>query len=286
MRVWLSFILLSLSGTLLAADRVVTLTSPGSPMVLIRGGHFLMGSSGPEIDHAQDMCEAEPQGMECDPDVFGNEIAQHTVGLKDFWIDRHEVTYAAYKRCVGAGVCSMPGYAAAHSWHKSADVPMTLVSWYDAQAYCKWKGLRLPTEAEFERAAKGWNRRTFPWGNVFNPMIANHGRLAPNDRSPVDGYLELAPVGSFPSGRTPEGVADLAGNVEEWVFDWYAQRYPEADTVDPIGPDTGDTKVVRGGSYIHGRAWLRSAARGNDLPSRRRPHRGFRCAKTYLPKKK
>src|SRR5690606_1026598 len=92
-----------------------------------------------------------------------------------------------------------------------------------------------------------------------------------------------APVGSYPQGATPEGVVDLAGNVEEWVADWYAPAYPEADMVDPTGPASGDEKVVRGGSYRDGRAFLRGAARGHALPSVRRAWRGFRCAKRAGP---
>jgi formylglycine-generating enzyme required for sulfatase activity len=113
---------------------------------------------------------------------------------------------------------------------------------------------------------------------VYNPKIANHGRFAPDPLDDVDGFSELSPVASYPQGRTLEGVEDLAGNVEEWVADWYAIGYAEADMVDPLGPETGDERVVRGGSYLSGRAWLRSGARDKDLPSRRKAWRGFRCA--------
>jgi len=93
-----------------------------------------------------------------------------------------------------------------------------------------------------------------------------------------DGFIELAPVDSFPHGKTSDGVADLAGNAEEWVSDWYQPGYPEESATNPRGPDLGDEKVVRGGSYAHGRAWLRGASRGHDVPSAKRAWRGFRCA--------
>ena len=262
-----------------AREGQVVLRAVGSEQVLIRGGHFRMGSTIPEVAQAQALCRAEPLGRECTATDFADEMTAHEVMVSDFWIDRTEVSCRNYQRCVEAGVCALPAHASSLSWDQVADLPITLVSWYDAVSYCRWVGGRLPTEAEWERTAKGWSGRTYPWGIVFNPKIANHGRFAPDPLSDDDGFSELAPVASFPQGRTPEGVADLAGNVEEWVADWYAIGYAEADMVDPLGPETGDERVVRGGSYASGRAWLRSAARNKDLPSRRKPWRGFRCAK-------
>lgn len=256
----------------------VVLRAPGSPRVLLRGGVFRMGSDIPEVALAQAMCRLEPLERECDASVFADEMIAHDVMLSDFWIDRTEVAVAAYQRCVDAGACATPGHAGARAWNSRPDLPVTLVSWYDADGYCRWVGGRLPTEAEWERAARGLNGRVFPWGDLYNPKICNHGRFAPVPLDDRDGFAELAPIASFPQGRTPEGIDDLAGNVEEWVSDWYAPAYPEADLVDPTGPGTGDRKVVRGGSFQAGRAWLRSAARGKDLPSARRAWRGFRCA--------
>jgi formylglycine-generating enzyme required for sulfatase activity len=240
-----------------------------------------MGSEIPEIALAQAMCRTEPRKRDCelDPTLFADEMVAHATLLSDFWIDRLEVTVAAYMRCVDAGACGAPGQGGARVWNTRADLPVSLVSWYDAESYCRWVGGRLPTEAEWERAARGLRERVFPWGNVFNPKINNHGRFAPYPLDDRDGFAELAPVGSFPQGRTPEGVEDLAGNVEEWVSDWYAPGYPEADTVNPAGPSTGNERVVRGGSFRDGRAWLRAAARSKDLPSARRVWRGFRCVR-------
>jgi formylglycine-generating enzyme required for sulfatase activity len=255
-------------------ERVV-LRAPGSPRVLIRGGVFRMGSDIPEVALAQAMCRLEPLERDCDATIFADEMVAHDVMLSDYWIDRSEVTVAAYQRCVDAGVCNPPGNAPA--WNTRPNFPVTLVSWFDADAYCRWKGGRVPTEAQWERAARGLAGRMFPWGNAYNPKICNHGRFATYPLDERDGFAELAPVGSFPQGRTLEGIEDLAGNAEEWVSDWYAPGYPEADVVDPAGPSTGDHRVVRGGSYQSGRAWLRAAARSKDVPSARRAWRGFRC---------
>jgi len=266
------------------ADSRAVLRAPGTTMVLIRGGHFRMGSTVPEVAVAQAMCRIEPLGRECGSEDFANfanEMVAHEVMLADFWLDRTEVTNAAYRRCVDAGVCAAAPYEAAEAWRAGDDLPVTLVSWYDARTFCQWRGARLPTEAEWERAAKGWNQRTFPWGDTYNPKVCNHGAFSFDRLDGGDGFPELAPVDAFPQGRTPEGIAGLAGNVEEWVEDWYAPQFAEADTVDPAGPSTGDDRVVRGGSFLTGRSWMRSARRTHAPPSVREPQRGFRCAKDH-----
>jgi formylglycine-generating enzyme required for sulfatase activity len=262
------------------SDKTVVLTTPGPEMILIRGGVFRMGSSIPEIATAQAMCRLEPLARECRPTNFADEMLAHDVMLDDYWIDRTEVTARAYTRCVEAGACDPPAFDAAADWTAEPEHPMTLVSWYDARNFCAWRGARLPTEAEWERAAKGWSGRTYPWGHIYNPKLCNHGRFALDPLDDSDGFAELAPVGSFPQGRTPEGVDDLAGNVEEWVSDWYAPDYPETTVVNPTGPKNGDEKVVRGGSFADGRAWMRAAARSWSLPSLKRPARGFRCVRS------
>jgi formylglycine-generating enzyme required for sulfatase activity len=264
-----------------SAEGTLVLRTPGSLEVLIRGGVFRMGSEIPEIALAQAHCRLEPLGSECASDLFANEMVVHTVMLSDFWMDRYEVTNAAYRRCVDAGVCAAPSHSAGLAWTSSGQLPVTLVSWYDANDYCRWRGARLPTEAEWERAARGYGGRTYPWGDVFNRRICNHGRFSANPLDDSDGYAELAPVGSFPQGRTQEGLHDMAGNVEEWVADWYQPNYPEADMVNPTGPGVGDERVVRGGSYLTARGWVRGATREHDIASARLARRGFRCARDH-----
>lgn len=262
-----------------AAAGVAVLRAPGPAEILIRAGSFTMGSTDAEFAAALGLCRAEQRRDDCKEEWFGFEQAAHQVYLDDYWIDRTEVTVARYRRCVAAGACALPPYAEGGQRYDRPDLPVVLVTWNDARRFCAWAGARLPTEAEWERAARGAAGRRYPWGNVYNPFNANHGAFALEDLDARDGFLELAPVGSFPEGRTPDGIDDLAGNVQEWVYDWFAQEYPQADAVNPRGPDNGDRRVVRGGSYVHGRPWLRGAARDREPPGERASWIGFRCAR-------
>jgi formylglycine-generating enzyme required for sulfatase activity len=252
-------------------------------------------------EHGKEVADLGPE--ECDERYFGSEMPAHQVWLSDFWIDRREVTVARFRACVGAGMCAPPPYAEGGERFDRPEYPVVLVSWPDAARFCAWAGGRLPTEAEWERAARGPSPklpasarygtpddderlprgRRYPWGDVYNPMLANHGTFpAMFDEvgrlDARDGFLELAPVGSFPNGRTPDGIDDLAGNVDEWVADWFGE-YPMADAVNPKGPDMGDRRVARGGSYTDGRTRLRGAARERRAPGDRLPSLGFRCAR-------
>jgi formylglycine-generating enzyme len=269
----------------------VALKTPAPERVLIRGGTFMMGSTDDEIEHARMLCKREPLGEDgrCRVDEvprddgeppFSDEASQHEVMVSDFWLDRTEVTNARYRRCVAAGRCALPPYSAGAERFDRPELPVILVNWPEAVAFCEWDGGRLPTEAEWERAARGLNGRRYPWGEVYNPFLANHGQLAFDSHDAGDGFFEIAPVGSFPDGRTPEGLEDMAGNVWEWVGDWYGKEYPRVSAVNPKGPEEGDYRVLRGGSYSSPRPRLRGSARNAAPPGLRETTVGFRCARS------
>jgi formylglycine-generating enzyme required for sulfatase activity len=251
-----------------------------------------MGSTENEVRFAIALCRKEPRGDDSCEKLFVNEMEAHEVTLSAYYIDRTEVTVAAYKRCVELGRCSAVPYASGAQRFDRPDYPVTLVTWNDADQYCQFAGGRLPTEAEWERAARGASGRRFPWGSVYNKNLANHGSFAFDDTDDGDGYSELAPVGSFPLGRTPDGIDDMAGNVEEWVADAFddASQYPSASEVNPKGTGSGVLRIARGGAYKGypgplgmtgigaGAPWMRGASRGlPHLASERQTFRGFRC---------
>lgn len=255
-----------------------------------------MGSSADDIALARTLCAGEPMGHNCSDFRFVEEYPAHEVFLSDYWMDRTEVTVSQYRRCVAAGQCFEAPYASGTTRFDQPDFPVVMVNWFDATNYCTWVGGRLPTEAEWERAARGLKGRRFPWGNVYNGGLSNHGRvlgeLMHNDsrllwivvgpaeeHDDSDGFFEVAPIASFRDGRTPDGFHDLAGNVEEWVFDKFQPQYPEGSVVNPRGPEQGGARVLRGGSYMHGRHQLRTTARHFDMALVRRPWRGFRCVR-------
>jgi formylglycine-generating enzyme required for sulfatase activity len=243
-----------------------------------------MGSTADDVARATAECEKEVYGAEChDGYPFRDEEPAHMVWLSAYAIDQREVRVDEYARCVSAGACTSPAFSSGDPRFDHADYPITSVRWEDASAYCKWAGGRLPTEAEWEFAARGTSAREYPWGNVYNPHLCNHGALAPDPTDRTDGFAELAPVGSFPDGATPRRIVDMAGNVSEWVSDFYAHDlpdrlgYPSASQHNPKGPETGVEHVIRGGSYHDGAAWMRAAWRG-AIRLLLAPYVGFRCA--------
>ncbi len=275
------------------ADGVVALRPPLEDRVRIGAARFVMGSTGREMQAAIEMCRREPRGqLDCDPSreayrlIFSEGLA-HEVTLSAYDLDRTEVPVRHYMRCVAAGACSPPGFPAGDARYDQPDFPVTHVRWDDARAYCAWAGGRLPTEAEWEHAARGRAGSLYPWGDLWNGHLANHGALADDPTDGRDGFLGLAPIGSFPDGATKTGLLDMAGNVAEWVHDYYERvdddpqthyGYRGAAVVNPKGPTFSVYgHVIRGGSFRDAPHELRTAARRWSLIPAARDI-GFRCA--------
>jgi formylglycine-generating enzyme len=205
-----------------------------------------------------------------------DERPQRTVLLDAFAIDRYEVTNHQYQQFVDVTGHRKSGpparYAKNMSKMLSINQPVVYVSWEDAEAYCHWKGKRLPTEAEWEKAMRGSDGRLWPWGNVERPNGANWARVQ-------DGHEVSAIVGTVLTDKSPYGVMDGAGNVMEWVNDWYAERYfEEAPEQNPQSPDHGVFRVLRGGGYATTGADIRITSRSKMVPDFRDETIGFRCA--------
>ena len=255
--------------------------------VRVAGGTFVMGATPAQMAHAVALCERETIASVCHGERFLSlvraEGAAHAVTLSSFAIDRTETTVAAYARCVSAGACAEAELGGDARFTR-ADFPVTHVRWSDAQDYCRWTGGRLPTEAEWEYAARGVEGRELPWGDVYNPRLANHGALDEDRTDATDGFAGLAPVGSFPDGATPLGLLDLAGNAAEWVADVLAVDaagdavgYDDEPAVNPPARTAGGgPHLVRGGSFLDAAPAMRATARDYDLLPRP-PWVGFRC---------
>ena len=211
------------------------------------------------------------------------ERPRRRVWLDAFTIDRFEVTFGRYRAFLDSTGRAPPfwgeAWARAYDWvdgrppEGHGDHPVVVVSWTDADAFCRWAGGRLPTEAEWEKAARGTDGRRYPWGDRYETVRANaYGE--------EDGHLTSAAVGGYPSGASPYGAQDMAGNVWEWCADWYDPAYyhrgPERN---PKGPAEGTRKVVRGGSLGAVPALLRTTFRMGNDPSFRAAAIGFRCVK-------
>ena len=234
-----------------------TMTSREDGMVLlyIPAGEFRMGMTGQETD----------------------EKPVHTVFLNAFWIDQTEVTNSMYARCVRDGKCDLPGFSGFQDYYGNPEFdnyPVTAVSWEEANNYCTWTHRRLPTEAEWEKAARGTAQRTYPWGETINCSFANYFNGQQYCFDPKKGGP--SPVGNYPKGASPYRVLDMAGNVWEWVADWYGETYyRNSPASNPTGPATGSLRVARGGSWSDIDFLARSSNRG-AFDSR--SNIGFRCA--------
>jgi sulfatase modifying factor 1 len=251
-----------------AQSGVLSVRLMPSAAVYLRPLVFDMGSTEEEVLAALVRCRREPLPDRCDETTFASETPPHREHVAGFWMARTEVTVAEYSRCVAVGRCAQAGFEAGGLRFQRPRYPVTLVTFDDARRYCAFRGGRLPTEAEFERAARGATRRRYPWGRTYHGKLANHGRLGVDTTDSQDGFTELSPVGSFPDGATPEGILDLAGNVAEWTADAFTPDYGS--------PPSGD-RAVRGGSFTSSAAFLRGAARIGKSPETREPTLGFRC---------
>lgn len=205
-----------------------------------------------------------------------DEQPQRTLLLDAFAIDRYEVTNFQYQQFVDATGHRKAGppsrYAKNMGRMRGTNQPVVYVSWDDAEAYCRWTGKRLPTEAEWEKAMRGVDGRLWPWGNTEQANGANWARVQ-------DGYDVTASVGTFRNDRSPYGVMDGAGNVMEWVQDWYSESYYQnASEQNPPGPDYGVYRVLRGGGYTTSGGDIRITSRSKMVPDFRDETIGFRCA--------
>jgi formylglycine-generating enzyme required for sulfatase activity len=241
-----------------------------SKMVYIPAGNFIMGS---KIENS-------------------DEYPEHTVYLNAFEIDKCEVTNARYNAFINSGGYSERKYWTLEGWKYIAinnitkpqwwdsgkyhsgprypDYPVTGISWFEACAFAKWAGKRLPTEAEWEKAARGIDGKTYPWGEEINSSKANYNNGVGASRS----------VGSYLSGESPYGCLDMAGNVWEWCNDWYdGNYYSVSPAKSPAGPETGHVKVIRGGSWIVVDNVLRCAYRTYFILGTRDYFIGFRCVR-------
>ena len=205
-------------------------------------------------------------------------MGSNTVHLDSFWIDKTEVTNSMYARCVQAGTCSAPRSSRSHTReiyygdHEFDDYPVIYVSWLDAQNYCSWAGGRLPTEAEWEKAARGTDGRPFPWGEVEPEGVGDLLNYRAQDTTQV---------GLYPAGASPYGALDMAGNVSEWVADWLSLDYYNSPPPEnPLGPDSGEYRVWRGGSWATSLTELvRTSSRTGNFPTDASGGIGFRCAR-------
>ena len=223
----------------------VPTSAPIPKEVLIPAGDFLMGV------------------------IKGKENPVHTVYLDAFYIDALEVTNAEYRAFMEATNRNAPSYWQDPKYNADKQ-PVVGVTYEDAQAYCQWRNKRLPTEAEWERAARGPHSRLFPWGDRFDKERTNTRES--KHRQPL-------PVGSYPKGMSLEGVYDMSGNVWEWCQDWFDKNYYlQTATKNPTGPETGKKRVIRGGGWTAPHTDM--GLRRGEKPNKTYPSLGFRCAKS------
>jgi formylglycine-generating enzyme required for sulfatase activity len=222
-------------------------------MALVPAGEFTMGST-----------------------LKADEKPVHRPYLDAFYMDKYHVTVGQFAKYLEATGTEAPPEWEIMNQARHQKRPVVNVSWSDAATYCKWAGKRLPTEAEWEKAARGTDGRLYPWGNEAPTRL--HANFGKKDWAY---HMALVPVGMFELGKSPYGIYDMAGNAWEWVNDWYDHDYYKKSPMkNPQGPATGKSKVVRGGNWLYIQEFLRSSFRFNADPSGRQFGYGFRCAKS------
>jgi len=240
-----------------------TNTGGGEDMVKIPAGPFIMGSNHAEVETIRKKYGKRGDFVGYD---FKSEEPRRTVFLKEYYIDRYEVTNARYKTFLDA-----TGNTPPRLWFNGdfktgkGNFPVIMVNWFDANAYCQWVGNRLPTEAEWEKASRGEDGRVYPWGSTFDFHKARTAEaMLITHNSPLELSNFAAPVNEFKGDRSPYGVYDMTGNVMEWTSSWYKH---------------GNSRVVKGAAWVHLGARARSASRVGIDPYSVGHFIGFRCVK-------
>jgi serine/threonine-protein kinase len=209
------------------------------------------------------------------------EVPVHQVCVSSFWIGQTEVTNAQYRQCVDAGACEPPSDRTYFDDPEFDDYPAVFVNWTQANAFAQWAGGILPTDAQWEYAARGPENWLYSWGNEREGtrlnFCDNSCENETKDHTFDDGYAQLAPVGSFPDGASWVGAFDMTGNVWEWVSDWYG-LYTDTAQIDPTGPANGEKRILRGGSWTNNLDAVRATYRTAAGPGLTQPHAGFRIA--------
>ena len=259
-----------------------TIEIDGMVQVYVPAGEFTMGADDPDAQTPSK------------PGRAYSEIPVHQVLLDSYWIDKYEVTTGQYRQCVDAGVCPEPHLFSSgdpgYPWYRPKyygnpeyrDYPVIWISWFNATDYCSWAGRRLPTEAEWEKAARGTDARKYTWGNdPLNSSVANMCDITcplehANGRY-NDGWGNTAPVGSFPAGASPYGAMDMAGNVWEWTST-LIMDYPYNADDGREDPTVIGERVWRGSSWTNGYWWVRVTLRYRSVDWYRNYNLGFRCA--------
>jgi formylglycine-generating enzyme required for sulfatase activity len=237
-------------------------------MVWVPAGEFTMGSN-----------------------EFGDARPIHTVYLGSYWIDQTEVTNAQYAACTAAGTCAPPESSSSstrgnyHGNPDFGDYPVVMISWEDANTYCNWRDARLPTEAEWEKAARGTGAPTYPWGSGLSWTYPWEDEVSCNQANFLGCKGDTTAVGVFVAGASSYGALDMAGNVLEWVADWYdADYYSSSDAnTNPMGPSSGDYRVLRGGAWHNSVKYIRAAYRFRGRPDGSEDYIGFRCVRDASP---